>query len=196
MSWHFQLMRHPDGTLAVHEMYPLDHGSSWTENPVDVVGDSPEDVKRSLRQMLADIERHGVVDYPEDKEPMTKNFVEVGETYKSEQGNVWKCIGIDDGVAWCYMLPNCSAHRFRLNGSGVDLTKTKLLPPGPRIVKNDANLYSFEDNAWRVWDYHDPNDTNGTLYTHEDAKVAIFVPDGIGSLFLSDAIAQLNEEIG
>ena len=127
---------------------------------------------------------------------MTKNFVEVGETYKSEQGNLWKCIAIDDGVAWCYMLPNCPAHRFRLDGSGVDLTGTKLLPSGSRIVKNDANLYSLDDNAWRVSDHHDPSDTNGTLYTHEEAKVAIFVPDGIGSLFLSDVISELNEEIG
>jgi len=68
MSWHFQLMRHPDGTLAVHEMYPLDHGSLWTQDPISVIGATVEDVKWMLRAMLNDIDRHGVVDYPEDED--------------------------------------------------------------------------------------------------------------------------------
>jgi len=61
--WHYQLMRHPDGSYAIHEMYPLDDGDAWTENPVTVTGESIEDVKKSLMLMLGDIDKHGVKDY-------------------------------------------------------------------------------------------------------------------------------------
>jgi len=66
--WHFQLMRHPDGELAIHEMYPLDDGPAWTQHPISVTGATVEDVKWALRAMLNDIDRHGVVDYPEVKD--------------------------------------------------------------------------------------------------------------------------------
>lgn len=123
---------------------------------------------------------------------MTWNFVEIGGTYESEKaGTTWKCIGINDGVAWCYMLPDAPAHRFMLDGSGVDLKKTKLLPPGPRIAKHDANLHDNVHGEWTVSNCHDLRDTNGTLYTHEDAEVAIFVPEGINSAALNDAIAEI-----
>ena len=70
MTWHYQLMYHKyenptafagEGYYAVHEMYPS--LNSWTENPVEVTGDSTEDVKKSLMLMLMDIEKHGVKDY-------------------------------------------------------------------------------------------------------------------------------------
>lgn len=65
-------MKHTEehGTVwyAVHEYYPselFDEGESagWTQNPVDVTGDSVEDVVWSLKAMLHDIEKHGVKDY-------------------------------------------------------------------------------------------------------------------------------------
>jgi hypothetical protein len=65
--WHFQLMRHPDGTLAIHEMFPLDDGPAWTENPVSVTGETVKDVKWMLTAMLNDIDRHGIVEYSEDE---------------------------------------------------------------------------------------------------------------------------------
>ena len=65
--WHFQLMRHTDDNgeeyFAMHEYYPDKDGDSWTEAPVDVVGDTIEEVKEVLQMMLADIEKHGVKDY-------------------------------------------------------------------------------------------------------------------------------------
>jgi hypothetical protein len=70
-TWHYQLMYHKvdmksfvDGDYyAIHEYYPDKDGDSWTEAPVDVTGDSVEEVKEVLQMMLADIEKHGVKDY-------------------------------------------------------------------------------------------------------------------------------------
>jgi len=65
--WHYQLMRHKteDGEdyYAIHEYYPDQDGDGWTEAPVDVTGDSVEEVKEVLQAMLEDIEKHGVKDY-------------------------------------------------------------------------------------------------------------------------------------
>jgi hypothetical protein len=72
--WHYQLMYHKvdmksfvDGDYyAIHEYYPMEDGDGWTEAPVDVVGDSVEEVKEVLQMMLEDIEKHGVKDYDQD----------------------------------------------------------------------------------------------------------------------------------
>ena len=69
--WHYQLMYHKydkpvlgeEGAYAIHEYYNMDDGGGWTENPVEVTGDSIEDVKKSLLLMLHDIDKHGVKDY-------------------------------------------------------------------------------------------------------------------------------------
>ena len=61
--WHYQLMKHGDGTVAIHEYFPLDDGDAWTENPVTVTGDDIDDLRRSLLLMLLDIEKHGVKEY-------------------------------------------------------------------------------------------------------------------------------------
>jgi len=65
--WHYQVMLHKDKSgedyYAIHEYYEMDDGPAWTENPVDVMGDSIEDLKKSLMCMLHDIDKHGVKDY-------------------------------------------------------------------------------------------------------------------------------------
>jgi hypothetical protein len=69
--WHYQLMYHKydrpilgeKGYYAIHEYYNMDDGGGWTENPVEVTGDSIEAVKKSLLLMLHDIDRHGVEEY-------------------------------------------------------------------------------------------------------------------------------------
>lgn len=69
--WRYQLMYHKydkpvldeEGYYAVHEYYEMDEGPGWTENPVDVTGDSIEDVKKMLLLILNDIDKHGVKDY-------------------------------------------------------------------------------------------------------------------------------------
>lgn len=62
--WHYQLMKHPDGSYAIHEMYHFSDGCiTWTENPVTVTGESIEDVKKSLLLMLNDADKHGVRDH-------------------------------------------------------------------------------------------------------------------------------------
>ena len=62
-KWHYQLMKHSDGSLAVHEYYTLEDGGSWTEKPVDISGDSVQDIKESIQMILNDINKHGVKDY-------------------------------------------------------------------------------------------------------------------------------------
>lgn len=64
--WHYQLMKHPDGSYAIHEMYHMDDGDGWTENPVSVTGESIDDLRWSLKAMLNDIDKHGVRDYEQD----------------------------------------------------------------------------------------------------------------------------------
>lgn len=60
-SWYYQLMRHADGSLAVHEYY--EDLNSWTKDPISVVGDDVEDVKKCIQMILQDIDKHGVKDY-------------------------------------------------------------------------------------------------------------------------------------
>lgn len=62
-NWHYQVMRHPDGDLAIHEYYPSEKGDGWTKNPVSVDGDSIGDIEQSLRHMLEDLKKYGIKDY-------------------------------------------------------------------------------------------------------------------------------------
>lgn len=69
--WHYQLMYHKydkpvlgeEGYYAIHEYYNMNDSGGWTINPVEVTGDSIEDVKKALLLMLHDIDKHGVKDY-------------------------------------------------------------------------------------------------------------------------------------
>ena len=42
--------------------------------------------------------------------------------------------------------------------------------------------------------YH-PKDPNGTFYTHEDAKVALFVPEEVSKDYLWDVLVEILEEV-
>ena len=72
-KWHYQLMHHThdemgreDDFYAIHEYYHLgDNENSWTEYPVTIQGDSPEEVKEILLMMLAALEANGVKNYDE-----------------------------------------------------------------------------------------------------------------------------------
>jgi len=70
--WHYQVMKHKeedktDGSIyvwyGVYEVYPLDDGPAWTQEPVTVEGESIKDLKWQLKAILNDIEKHGVIDY-------------------------------------------------------------------------------------------------------------------------------------
>ena len=69
--WHYQLMYHKydepvlgeEGYYAIHEYFLMHGGYGWTEEPIDVTGDSIEDVKKALMRMLHDIDVHGVKNY-------------------------------------------------------------------------------------------------------------------------------------
>ena len=68
--WHYQLMRHQhihqDGGVeeyyGIHEYYVTEDGDFYTEGPI-VTGETPEEVKDTLRCMENDIYRYGVKDY-------------------------------------------------------------------------------------------------------------------------------------
>ena len=70
MTWRYGVMKHPDGTFAVHEFY-LDkkrRPTSWTQEPVDLGGfEDLQDLKDSLLAMMNDVETYVVMDYPDDK---------------------------------------------------------------------------------------------------------------------------------
>jgi len=65
--WHYQVMKHTEDNgdvwYGIHEMYPLDSGPAWTQEPVTVEGESIKDLKWQLKAILNDIEKHGVIDY-------------------------------------------------------------------------------------------------------------------------------------
>ena len=69
-TWNYQLMKHTnneDGSeyYAVHEYFNMDSsmGNGWTFNPVIIDGESVEEVKKMLKDILKDIDQHGVKDY-------------------------------------------------------------------------------------------------------------------------------------
>lgn len=67
MTWHYQLTREtsPQGEVfyAIREWYVFSNGKEgWTADPIEVVGDSVEDVLTTLDRMRSDVLTHGVVD--------------------------------------------------------------------------------------------------------------------------------------
>ena len=124
---------------------------------------------------------------------MTKNFIEVGQTYQSVCRASFECIHVDEDFAWC-KNKHGPAYVFYLDGTPFAVgPEYRLLPPGPKIAKNDANLYPDSNGGWAITFCHDVTDTNGTLYTHEDTKVALFVPEKIANGYLRDVLAEILE---
>lgn len=64
MSWHYQLMKHKDGSIALHEYYVSKEGEDmWTEKPVQIIENDVKDIKKTLKRIRRDIERYGVIEY-------------------------------------------------------------------------------------------------------------------------------------
>jgi hypothetical protein len=61
MTWDHRVVRkihHGEQSLGIHEVfYDEDAGTSWTEDPVEVVGDSIEDLRETLERMLSCLEQ-------------------------------------------------------------------------------------------------------------------------------------------
>ena len=122
---------------------------------------------------------------------MTKNFIEVGETYQSVCRASFECIHVDEDFAWC-KNKHSPAYVFYLDGTPFAMgPEYRLLPPGPRISKTDANLHPYGDGEYFVVRNREPS---GTFYTHEDAKVALFVPKKISKDYLRDVLVEILEE--
>lgn len=67
MNWRYQLMKHveKDGTVwyGIHEFFPTECEGGWSEDPVQVEGDSIPDIRWQLKAILNDLDNYGVVDY-------------------------------------------------------------------------------------------------------------------------------------
>ena len=62
MTWNYRIIKHGrkiEPYFAVHEVFYDERGKieSWTENPVDIVGDSVKDVTKMLETILKDIKQ-------------------------------------------------------------------------------------------------------------------------------------------
>jgi hypothetical protein len=55
-TWHYGLIFHDDGWW-LHEIYEGDGELSWTEDAIDILGDSVEDVLWVLKMIKRDIKR-------------------------------------------------------------------------------------------------------------------------------------------
>jgi hypothetical protein len=69
MTWRYGVMKHPDGTFAVHEIYLDKKGNpdAWTEEPVDLgCFEDLQDLKGSLLAMMNDVENFPVLDYTKE----------------------------------------------------------------------------------------------------------------------------------
>jgi hypothetical protein len=69
MTWNLRLVKHTDRKFrrtwyGVHEVFYTDSGKPWlmTENPVEIEGDTPEEVRRYLGMIRRDLKRLPMLD--------------------------------------------------------------------------------------------------------------------------------------
>ena len=93
MGWHYRIVKTtyretatPHVSYAIHEAFTDDAGKVWaiTEDPVDVSGDTPEEVVKALEDMLADAETHSVLDRDRVPEPGAVNPMPDDDTERQE----------------------------------------------------------------------------------------------------------------
>ena len=67
MTWHYQILKHPDGWYGLHEVYEglNDDGSpGWTSEPIGFVAieeEGPECVIKALEMALRDAKKYPVL---------------------------------------------------------------------------------------------------------------------------------------
>lgn len=69
MTWNLRLVKHTDRKFrrtwyGVHEVFYTDSGKPWlmTENPVQIEGDTPKEVRRYLGMIRRDLKRTPMLD--------------------------------------------------------------------------------------------------------------------------------------
>lgn len=72
-GWHYQVFAYDLGDpgesgVGIHEYYQLEDRDTWTVEPVPLVAESVEELKEVLKMMLEDIDRHGVLLYPDGED--------------------------------------------------------------------------------------------------------------------------------
>ena len=66
MTWNYRIIRHDQDNpewYGLHEVYYNEAGAveGWTEDSIDFVGDSAEDLTRSIEMALSDARHHAVL---------------------------------------------------------------------------------------------------------------------------------------
>ena len=65
MTWNYQILHHPDGNYALHEVFVDEDESalphSWTSDAVDFSGETPAAIITSLANALADARKMPVL---------------------------------------------------------------------------------------------------------------------------------------
>jgi hypothetical protein len=61
MTWNYRIIKHDETKrtyFAIHEVFYNDKGkiTNWTEQPIDITGESKVEIKRILKKMTLDIE--------------------------------------------------------------------------------------------------------------------------------------------
>ena len=59
MTWNYRIIKHDTAEsvyFAVHEVYYDKQGNitNWTQNPIDITGDSAKEIARTLQMILTD----------------------------------------------------------------------------------------------------------------------------------------------
>jgi hypothetical protein len=66
MTWNYRIIKHDTGNIshyAIHEVFYDDDGKimAWTEDAIEVSGESERDISHILRLMLKDTKNHEVL---------------------------------------------------------------------------------------------------------------------------------------
>lgn len=83
MTWHYRILRHPDGTLALHETFcdAEDRMTSYTARPVSFVvyaDEGREALIQSLQRALRDAIERPILDIPDVPEVAEVEFPSKG----------------------------------------------------------------------------------------------------------------------
>lgn len=71
MRWRYGIIKHKNEKgdyFAVHEIYLEDNKTSWTKEPIQIVGEKQKDLKLQLNNILRDLENESVITVNESNE--------------------------------------------------------------------------------------------------------------------------------
>ena len=84
MSWHYRVMRHPEGHLAVHEVYCDEAGqpNGWSQEPTTFIGDGADalqEVITALERALKDARQRPILEFVTGKAGQPNDTIDTQE---------------------------------------------------------------------------------------------------------------------